>query len=52
VTDSIEGTWNGVIDLNGTPVPIVLHLAVRDSKLCATADFPKHYRSGVDLLDV
>ena len=52
MTESIEGTWNGVIDLNGTPVPIVLHLAVRDSKLCATADFPKHYRSGVDLLDV
>jgi pimeloyl-ACP methyl ester carboxylesterase len=52
VTESIEGTWNGVIDLNGTPVPIVLHLALRDSKLCATADFPKHYRSGVDLLDV
>jgi len=52
VTESIEGTWNGVIDLNGTPVPIVLHLAVRDSKLCATADFPKHYRSGVELLEV
>src|SRR6478752_6902880 len=52
VNDGIEGTWNGVIDLNGTPVPIVLHLAVRDSKLCATADFPKHYRSGIDLLDV
>ena len=41
-----------MIDLNGTPVPIVLHLAVRESKLRATADFPKHYRSGVDLLDV
>jgi dipeptidyl aminopeptidase/acylaminoacyl peptidase len=52
VKDGIEGTWNGVIDLNGTPVPIVLHLAVRDSKLHATADFPKHYRSGVELLDV
>ena len=52
VNDGIEGTWNGVIDLNGTPVPIVLHLAVRDSRLSATADFPKHYRSGVDLLDV
>jgi len=52
VTGNIEGTWNGVIDLNGTPVPIVLRLAVRDSKLCATADFPQHYRSGVDLLDV
>jgi pimeloyl-ACP methyl ester carboxylesterase len=52
VNDGIEGTWNGVIDLNGTPVPIVLHLAVRDSKLRATADFPKHYRSGIDLLDV
>ncbi len=52
VNEEIEGTWSGVIDLNGTPVPIVLHLAVRDSKLSATADFPKHYRSGVDLLDV
>ncbi len=52
MNEAIEGTWNGVIDLNGTPVPIVLHLSVRDSKLCATADFPKHYRSGVDLLDV
>jgi len=52
VTESIEGTWNGVIDLNGTPVPIMLHLTVRESKLSATADFPKHYRSGVDLLDV
>lgn len=52
MVDAVIGTWSGDIDLNGTPVPIVLHLSVRDSGLRASADFPKHYRTDVELLDV
>jgi hypothetical protein len=46
-----EGTWSGNVDLNGTPVPIVLHIETVGSTFSVTADFPQHYRNGVALLD-
>jgi uncharacterized protein len=55
VSSSIIGTWSGTIDLDGTPVPVVLHIDSPDSgdsALSITADFPQHRRSSVPFGDV
>ncbi len=55
ISSSIAGTWSGTIDLDGTPVPVVLHIdsspGSGDSALSITADFPQHRRSGVPFSD-
>jgi uncharacterized protein len=55
--NSIVGTWSGMIEIDDTPVPVVLRIDGtdidgRDPELSATADFPQHRRTGVAFSDV
>lgn len=44
---TIEGTWNGILEVQGTQLKLVLHVANKDGKLVSTMDSPDQKAFGI-----
>ncbi len=44
---SIEGNWNGALDIQGTQLPLVFHIETKDGKLVGTMDSPSQKAFGI-----
>lgn len=44
---SIEGVWNGLLEVSGQKIPLVLHVEKKDGKLVSTMDSPAQKAFGI-----
>ena len=45
--EAIAGTWSGSLDIGGTKLPLVFHLALQGGSLAATMDSPSQGVTGI-----